>query len=237
MTAATFEQISTLFRSSALMSELSDAEIDELIGCVRHLHFDADETVFAQGTRGTVIYFVVTGRVKITSLSPDGSEMLFSMVEAGDFFGEISVIDGGIRSVNAIAEQPTYAVALDRRNLMPVVEGNPKAAMSVARLVCRHLREAITNVETVGRRAAPARILGRLIYLSQNYGRVDPDNGAMRIDHGQSQQSMADSVGLTRVMVNRQFGIWRDDGLIEVGRGFTVIRDLKALEAVVWGDD
>ena len=106
------------------MSELSDAEIVELIGCARHLHFDADETVFAQGTRGTVIYFVVTGRVKITSLSPDGSEMLFSMVEAGGHFGEIAVIDGSERGVNAVAERSSYVLILDRDHLLPAIERN-----------------------------------------------------------------------------------------------------------------
>ncbi len=74
----------------------------------------------------------------------------------------------------------------------------------------------------------PARLYRRLRALATRYGREEAD-GAIRIEHGLSQQELADSIGITRVSVNKQLVEWRTLGLIDHGRGFAVIRDMEAL--------
>lgn len=78
------------------------------------------------------------------------------------------------------------------------------------------------------------RVWGRLMHLANQYGRNQTSDNALRIEHGLSQQSLADSVGLTRVMVNRQLRSWSDLGLLEIGRGFVVIPNREALSDHVW---
>ena len=100
--------------------------------------------------------------------------------------------------------------------------------------LCWHIREAVTNLENVGLHDAKTRLWLRLMYLGHRYGSVDRETGRLRITHQFSQQSLADSIGLTRVMVNRQLGSWRDRDLIVYGRGFVEILDLSKLEEDVW---
>ncbi|MEZ4289280.1 MAG: helix-turn-helix domain-containing protein [Myxococcota bacterium] len=92
------------------------------------------------------------------------------------------------------------------------------------------------NIENVGLEKARTRLWSRLMLLSVRYSKTDETTGAMRIEHGLSQQKLADSVGLTRVLVNRQLSSWREQGLVETGRGFVLLRDPEALERFVWAD-
>lgn len=106
--------------------------------------------------------------------------------------------------------------------------------MKLARLLCVQVRIAGATLENLTFHGAETRIWTRLMFLSEQYGEVDPVSGALHIKHRLSQQSLADSVGLTRVMVNRQLSEWRQQGLIEDGRGFVLVLDPKKLESFVW---
>ena len=76
--------------------------------------------------------------------------------------------------------------------------------------------------------------LNRLMILSRQHGRLDEGTGRLRIQHGLSQQGLADSANLSRVSVNRQLAEWQGRGLAASGRGFVEIPDPAALEAHVW---
>jgi CRP/FNR family cyclic AMP-dependent transcriptional regulator len=223
-----------LFAASPLLNLLPEGDLTGLASHARRLHFDAGETVFAQGAPGASVYWVVTGRLKLTATSPDGSELLHSMIEPGGYCGEITAVDGGVRGVNAIADRSTDTLSLDRKVLLPAIERHPKAAMKLARLLCVQVRIAGATLENLTFHGAETRIWTRLMFLSEQYGEVDPVSGALHIKHRLSQQSLADSVGLTRVMVNRQLSEWRQQGLIEDGRGFVLVLDPKKLESFVW---
>ena len=97
-------------------------------------------------------------------------------------------------------------------------------------------RIAGETIKNLGLNGAELRIWSRLTHLSNQYGQTHSEKKSIHIAHGLSQKDLADSVGLTRVMVNRQLRIWREEGLIEDGRGFSVILDPEALEAFVLGE-
>ena len=90
------------------------------------------------------------------------------------------------------------------------------------------------SIENLGLHNAETRIWSRLVHLSSQYGQTNGSDHSIRIVHRLSQQDLADSVGLTRVMVNRQLKTWRDHHLTKDRRGVVVILDPNELEAFVW---
>jgi CRP-like cAMP-binding protein len=225
--------VAKFLAASPLFDLLPEDELTALATQIQEQHFASGEFVFAKGAPVTGVYWVVKGRLKLTVGSPDGSELLHSMVEPGGYCGEISAVDGGVRGVNAIADCPTETLALSQRDFQSVIERNPLAAMKLARLLCAQIRIAGATLENLAFHSAETRVWTRLMYLAEEYGELELDSGGLRISHRLSQQSLADSVGLTRVMVNRQLSAWRERGLIEDGRGFVLVRDPKALESFV----
>ena len=74
-----------------------------------------------------------------------------------------------------------------------------------------------------------ARLVRRIKSLADQFGKSEAD-GVVRIEHRLSQQEIGESVGLTRVSVNRLLSQWRSEGLIQDGRGYLVVPDLERLE-------
>ena len=133
--------------------------------------------------------------------------------------------------------QLTPVIVTENGEHLRLVDGfkRYRAAMKLARLLCAHIKVAGATIRNLGLHTSESRIWSRLIHLSPKYALIEED-GAMRINHGLSQQDLADSVGLTRIVVNRQLKQWRDDGFIEDGRGYVIISDPEAFEAFVWRD-
>ena len=227
-------EILNLLSSSALLDALPAIDLTEIVSRVRQYDLSAGEVVFSKGAPGSYVYWVGSGRLRLTLTNSGGGEILHSMVEVGGYCGDLSVLDGGVRTVNAIADRRSHLIGLDGCHLLPMLERNPKACLSIARLLCGSIRVAGGMIESLGLNNSEARIWSRLIHLSNYYGEVESGKKAIRIVHGLSQQDLADSAGLTRVMVNRQLRAWRSAGLTEDGRGFVVILDPDALETFVW---
>ena len=227
------EEIARRLGKTRLFARLPPQELFDLARAGRQERVTTGEAIFLRGTPGQSLHLLCEGRVKITSSGPNGNELLLDMVEAGQHFGEISILDEGARTVNAIATRPSQVVSFDRNIIISILHRHPPTAFAMCLHLCDRLRLTIGNVEEIALLDAPTRLWRRLQTLGQRYAAPQSENEAIQIDHGLSQQSLADSIGVTRVMVNRQLGIWRDAGLIEDGRGFIRIPDPKALEAFV----
>jgi len=213
---------------------MPEDQLAQIARGARQYDFSAGETVFSKGAPGSYVYWVHSGRLRLTLTSPGGGKILHSMVEVGCYCGEISLLDGGLRLFNASADRRSHLIGLDSRTLLPALERNPQVVLSITRLLCEAIRVSGERIENLGLHNAETRIWSRLIHLSHQYGQTNGSNSSIRIAHGLSQQDLADSVGLTRVMVNRQLRFWREEKLTQDGRGFVVILDPLALEAFVW---
>jgi CRP-like cAMP-binding protein len=162
-----------------------------------------------------------------------GSEVLLNIINPGQVFGEMALVDGEFRSADAVAIEQTEIVTLLRRDFLPILRRHPDAALRMMAVLSGRIRQTTAFVEDAVFLDVPTRLLHRLVALAEQYGETDPKTGALRIQHGLSQQSLGDSVGLTRVSINRQLGTWRHRGLIEDGRGWVTILDLDKLQHLV----
>ena len=84
--------------------DLSVEEMDELARCLRRRRFRKGEVIFVQGDPGSSLYLIEAGQVKISLASPEGREMTLALRGPGDFFGELSLLDGEPRSADTTFE-------------------------------------------------------------------------------------------------------------------------------------
>ncbi len=231
---STKERNEEILRATRILDSLSRDEIANLAEQCRPVRVESGTHIFSKDEPGTHVYWVVEGRVKLAVTARTGHDLFFKMVEAGEWFGEVSAIEGGPRYADAIAQTASHLLSLERSYLTGVIEKNPRAMAELVRVLIGHIRHSAANIETVTLQGASARVWCRIVDLAQRRGTKLPTTGGIRIEHGLSQQELADSVALTRVMVNRQLSEWRSRGLIETSRGVLVILDPAALEAEVW---
>src|SRR5215470_10120803 len=103
MSSPTHEEKRQIFLRHFLFGKLSPNEIDTLISYSRVERYRAGREIFAKGSPGQSLMAVLRGSVKISSLSVGGKEVVFRVLNAGEIFGEIAVLDGGERSADATA--------------------------------------------------------------------------------------------------------------------------------------
>ncbi len=132
-------------RSTPLFEGLSPHDW-KLISSLFHIRkYDHGEVVFECGTPGLGMYVVIDGYVRIV-VDEEGEELELSIMQEGDFFGEMSLIDEVVRSATAIAEGETRLVGLFRPQLRELMHHRPKLGIilyeRLAQIVVRRLRES-----------------------------------------------------------------------------------------------
>lgn len=101
--------------------------------------FHRDEVVFEEGSEGHHMYLVIAGAVKIMKAT-DGGQALLTTLGTGDMFGEMALLDSGIRTATAVAaEDETRLMAIDQGRFVYLVSQQPAFALSVMRVLSRRL--------------------------------------------------------------------------------------------------
>jgi CRP-like cAMP-binding protein len=228
MSLPTREEQARLLKRQALFAKLGDGEIAELLGRTRVVGYAAGDEIFAKGSPGESMMAILRGSVKISSPSPDGREVVFNTIEAGEIFGEIALLDGRDRSAAATAFADCDLLVLYRRDFLPFLQRRADVCIMLLEVLCQRLRNTTEQVEdvsfvTLGSRVAKA--LLRLVDLERSG--VKP--AVLRL----TQRELGNLVGGARESVNRQLQAWQKAGLIELGKGTIVIRDLGGLQRLI----
>lgn len=193
--------------------------------------FRAGELVFSQGDPGDALYAVITGRIRIGTGTADGREVFLNIMEPGDTFGEIALLDGGTRTASATAITDAELVSVGREQLFGLLGGEPRVALELLRLCGERLRWTSGLLEDAALLDAPVRLAKRLLSLGELHG--EPVAGGFRLRI--SQEDLAGFLGVTRQAVNQQLQAWKAKGWVELGRGVVTVRQAQAIRAAARG--
>lgn len=140
----------TAFAHMALFSGLDDATLMLLARRVSVRHFGADELIFAEGDAGRAMYVVLSGSVAMSKALPTGGSTHVTTAEAGDWFGELCLLDVMARPVSARTTAASELLAICPTDLSAVYRSSMKMyallVMNLARQLSRKLRAAETSL-------------------------------------------------------------------------------------------
>lgn len=214
-----------MLERSPLFRGLPSASHERVAGLATQRHYRAGEIIFSQGDPGEALYAVVAGRVRISAGTADGREMSLNIMEPGDTFGEIALLDGGSRTATATATEPSELVAIRRDHFLALLEREPRVALELLKLCGERLRWTSGLVEDAALLDAPARLAKRLLSLGALHGQRGKAGVTLRI----SQEDLATFLGVSRQAVNQHLQAWKAQGWVELGRGSVTVRDEAAI--------
>jgi signal transduction histidine kinase len=131
----------TELESSKLFSQLPAAELHQLRAVARELRLAAGQEIFKEGDPGEGVYIVKAGAVQISAIIGTGERRVFSRVHAGEFFGEMAVLDNQPRSAHASAEGDTSLYFIPRECLIELLTRSPSLSMTLLQAISLRLRE------------------------------------------------------------------------------------------------
>ena len=125
---------------------LPDGSLDLLMSMLVERRFEAGSTVVAEGEAGRSMFIVKSGRLAVSKQTGAGSVIPISVLERGDFFGEMTLIEMQNRSATVVAEAPTMLYELTAKNLYACYKTDIHAYVivlqNINRELCRRLRRA-----------------------------------------------------------------------------------------------
>ena len=186
------------------------------------------EVIFHQGDPGDALHVVTSGSVKIVLPSPEGDEAIIATVRPGDFFGELSLLDGAPRSATATAIEATETHGtLPRAAFLELLDAR---SLHCGTRSSRARRRAATAHEP--RRGAalprPCRPPGAAPRAARRGGSASAQV-PIALDWPYTQTDLAGMIGGTRQSVNRLLSDLIGDGLVRIERERLIITDLDEL--------
>ena len=179
------------------------------------------QILYSQEDRAEVLFLLKRGRVQLYRLTPSGKRLELAVIEPGTFFGEMPFIGESLRHTFAEAAEDSLICVMSRTDIEGLMRKRSEVALRMIEVLGRRLALCEARLEEMAYRSVPARIAAVLMRLSQGHnGEVVP------ITH----QELGDMIGALRESVTKVLDDFQRDGLVELGRGRVVLRDVAGLQ-------
>ena len=195
-----------------IFADLDNNVLKELRSKMTKRSYKKNNIILMEDEFGDTFFVISSGTVKITRISEDGREVILAMLGEGEFFGEMSLLDGESRSANAIASEESDVLILKRRDFIEFLERYPKISISLLREMASRLRKSDQQIESLSLSDAEHRIGVTLLRLAEELGKIRM--GVVEIANLPYQQDIANMAGTSRETVSRMFKVLEERGLI-----------------------
>jgi CRP/FNR family cyclic AMP-dependent transcriptional regulator len=189
------------FRKFALFAELDDRELGSIATVAKVRRYAKDDVVFHADESGDVFCLIQQGQVKVTMISPEGKEIILSMLGPGDFFGEMSLLDDEPRSATVIATEPLEIVTIWRSDFLQILSENFSITRKVLAELSHRLRNASNRIESLATMDVYGRLARFFLDLAREGGK-SLDNGYVAVTRP-THQAIANTIGTSRETVSR----------------------------------
>ena len=217
-------------KTVTLFEDLSEEELGILASRFREREYVKDEMVFFEEDTGNYMYIVQEGRVKVSRLLPNGKEMILAFHEMGEYFGEMSLIDGGTSPATVTTMIPSRILTLNRENFLELLE-HPSINRAVLKMLCGRCRDAWGKIELLNFHNADARIRTALYQLCQQKG-VET-KGGVKINLNLTHSELADITGISRETATRVLSSMQSSGVLSVEKKQFFVSDPDSLVDVL----
>ncbi len=193
--------------------------------------FPAEKELMITGAPGDMVYFILSGTVKVYIPQPDGGEVIVNILGPGDPVGELSIVDQGGRSASVITLEDSEALWMSQADFKEGLLSMPAMAQNLIRILSTRLRNMTGQFQAMAALDVNGRIVRQVLAFADRYGQPAFD-GQVVIPIRLTQNDLADLVGASRKRVNQAMVILKRNGWIAVDRRYHItILDRTGLES------
>ena len=211
-----------LIRNVPLFSLLRDDQLVLLTQVLLRKPYPKNSTVVAAGDPADALYIVISGRLKVLMSDKEGKEVILAILNQGDFFGEMGLIDQAPRSATVVAIDSCELLTMTRADFTKCLQKNFDLTMNVILGLVKRLREADRKIGSLALMDVCGRVARLLMEMAET---VDGQKVVTKLP----KQQIAKMVGATREMVTRVMKEMETGGHIEVRAKQILLRDSLAL--------
>ena len=199
-----------------LFSSLTVAELRQVREKVLIKKFRKNEVILHEENTSEFMYIILEGEAKVIQTTGEGKGIIVTMHKAGDFFGELSLIDGKTAPATVTASRDSITAIISRKDFYDILFGQQKVLENLLNILSLRLREAWKRIQLLNFNNASQRVKMLLLMLSETYGTKSAKGTGTVLNIKLIHQDIADMTGLTRETVTRVLDKWQKSGEIQV---------------------
>jgi CRP/FNR family transcriptional regulator, cyclic AMP receptor protein len=208
-------------KENRIFSGLFNGDAETLLEVATPGYAKRKQYIYQPGDPADAVYWIKSGRVKISKLTEDGREIIVGMFQNGDVFGEMAFVEDKPREYFAEALDDLTYVSIRRSQLFALSRRKPGVIYRFAKLIAERRREVETTLESLLYKGVRERLAGQLLKLSKEYGIEDTRGKLLRIKI--THKDLASLIGSSRETVSLTLGDLKRVGLIDVNNDRKII--------------
>ncbi|RED64103.1 Crp/Fnr family transcriptional regulator [Cohnella lupini] len=199
----------------SLFDNLNDAQLEHILRISHRRTIPAGTILFHEKEMGLTFYVVLAGSLKLFTKSNSGEEKVLSLVNGGESFGELSLLDGRPRSASAQTLEPTTVLELSSEQFMELMETHFDITRGILSELCRRLRTTNEHVNDLTFLDGRTRVLKNLISLANKSGKRD--GNIISIHMSLNYDELAQMAGVTKAILSEVIRELETRGVLQFG--------------------
>jgi len=197
-----------------LFNSFSDEELSVVQEIIIEKNYRKNSVILSEDEAKEYMYIVFSGRLKVIQISTDGKEQILVTRKKGDYFGEMSLIDGKTQPATVVAMEDSTVGLVSKNDFESIFLKNEKVLKQIIFMLCERLRESWSMLRVRSFEDAENRVRAVLTHVSSLYGIKDMRGDIIPLK--MTHQEIADYASLARETVSRLLSRFCQAGEIEV---------------------
>ena len=213
-------------RNVPIFAELEEKDLLRVVKLGTSQKYKKGNIVVLEQESGAALFVIITGKVKVVRMDEDGREVILSMFGPGEFFGEMSLLDGLARSASVVATVKSELFMIHRRDFLELLNEFPTVTISLLAELAMRLRKADMQIKSLSLKDAEGRVANVMLILADDVGIFR--KGKVEIDELPLQQDIANMAGTSRETVSRMIHLFIEGGEVQMKGNKLIINDYEA---------
>lgn len=197
-----------------IFADLDDTTLEKISKLGKKKFYAKDSVVLYEHETGSALFVIIYGKVKVSRLSEDGREVILTILNESDFFGEMAILDGLTRSANVTSMEDTELFIIQRADFLDLLYNYPEVSISLLQELTKRLRSADMKIKSLSLKDAEGKVATVILQLADDIGKIKQGN--VEIEKLPFQHDLANMAGTSRETISRTLHTFAKKGLVEL---------------------
>ncbi len=197
-----------------IFSDLEENSLNQILDLGSLKMYAKDEIILNEDEAGTALFVIVKGKVKISRSSKDGKEVILTIMNESDFFGEMAILDGFSRSATVTALEESKLFIVQRNDFLNLLKNHTEVSIALLQELTQRLRAAGMKIKALSLKDAEGKVASVILQLAEEIGKIK--QGVVEIEKLPYQHELANMAGTSRETISRTLHTFAKKGLVEL---------------------
>lgn len=197
-----------------IFADLDEASLQKISTLGVRKSFQKEAVILFEHETGSALFVIIEGKVKVSRVSDDGKEVILTILNDSDFFGEMAILDGLARSANVTAMEDSELFLIQRSDFIALLHEFPDVSIALLQELTQRLRSADMKIKSLSLKDAEGKVATVILQLADDVGKIK--QGTVEIEKLPFQHDLANMAGTSRETISRTLHTFAKKGLVEL---------------------